>query len=159
MRGNQLVISPSEAALLFDEIYVVKEKDFSIQINYLGSNHPKVLHAVYVSESEFNNQIDFIYSVTEKGLKINRNDVAIVNLMSQPAIKMQNLADYFSCNYIIFWGCQDWLKQQNLPIQNYSNILHGGIHCIVVEPSDVIAADSSRKILLWKILQMVFFVK
>ncbi|MFN4083190.1 MAG: hypothetical protein ACK4K9_06115 [Bacteroidia bacterium] len=159
MNINHSQISPTEAALLFDEIYLVKEKDFSIQINYTGSNHPKVLHVVYLTDTEFNTDIQFIYTVSEKGLKIEKDNLAIVNVKNQEHLYFQNLNDFFGSTHIIFWGCNNWLNKQGITAQNYSAVLYAGVNCILVEPSKTIENDTKLKALLWGILQKVFFEK
>jgi len=160
MNSNNYNLNPQEVSMLFDEIYLVKEKDFSIQINHLGSNNAKVLHCIYLQKNDanFNKTVEFIYTVSQKGIKINREDLAIINLADYNNLTINNLHNYFMCNYIIFWDCAAWPGLKNTSFTPNSNLLINGINCIFTSNPLIIAADGELKKILWAILKRVFLI-
>lgn len=157
--NHSFTIHPSEAAMLFDELYMVKEKDFSKQYQHLGSNKTKLLHLINLPTNHWQEATDiaFIKTVTEKGLKINPDDTVILNLQTCPTDGLMDLLNFFEPMYILFWGCTDWLNNQQINVGLYQIHLIKGVNCLFANDANTIASDAKLKAKLWGQLQKLFF--
>lgn len=157
--NTSLTIHPSEAAMLFDELYLVKEKDFSKQYQHLGSNKTKLLHVMDIPTAgwETSADVQFVKTVTEKGLKINPDDAIILNLQTCPTDTLIDLLNYFEPMYILFWGCNDWLNKQQVKAGLYEIYLIKGVNSLFSNDAATVSADAKLKAKLWAQLQKLFF--
>ena len=73
---NDLQISDGFILPLFDEIFVVKERDFSIEYQPLGQGRQKLLMLVSSNSAEFldSEELKLLQTIVDKGLRKQMDD-------------------------------------------------------------------------------------
>lgn len=159
MQNNNFDLSPDFASLLFDELYVVKEKDFSKEFKFLGSNKLKLL--IIFNEpndgSKAGDAVNFIRTVIEKGLKKNPDDAAIININEYPDATLAELISFTSAQNCIIWGAQSWIKQQQISSSVHATGNFLGTDCLFAEEPLVYLQNNDSKTKLWAALQKMFY--
>jgi hypothetical protein len=136
--------------LLFDEIFVVKEKQNSAQFNYYGNNTARVLHIVdfEMLENENKDEQAQIRSIIEKGFLLNVDDNAIVSIDNIGDQNYEDIIGYFNPQKLIVWGCNDFASKQ-LKIKDYE-IQQKEITLILkAEPVFEYISSNAKKQQLW----------
>ncbi len=157
--NNELQIADEFLAPLFDELYNVKEKDFSIQYNSLGSGDHKLLLLVdaqgvdYLADAEF----ELLKSIIDKGLRKKLDDAWILNLSNYKTATLQDLIDYFKPFQIIAWGCEDWMRKEGIKLETHQQGLIKSVDFLRAGELKTYLTDNVMKGRLWASLQKMFF--
>ena len=136
--------------LLFDEIFVVKEKQNSVQFNYYGNNTARVLHIVdfEMLGTENKDEQAQLRTIIEKGFLLNTDDNAIVSIDNIGNNSYENIMEYFNPQKLIVWGCNDFASKL-LKIKDYE-IQQKGITLILkAEPVFEYISSNAKKQQLW----------
>lgn len=144
---------------LFDEIFVVKERDFSIEYNPLGSGLKKLLVLVSSTSEEYlvQEELLLLQTILEKGLRHTLNDVWIVNLERFPSKDQEALWDYFQPTRVLVWGCDAWLKGKGIKANLHQFIYFKGVELLVAGELKTYLTDTTAKARLWAGLQRMFY--
>ncbi len=157
--NNELQIADDFLAPLFDELFVVKEKDFSIQYNRLGSGYHKLLLLVDTQDIDYleNADLELLKSIIDKGLRKKMDDVWILNLNTYKTASLQDLIDYFKPFQIIVWGCENWLKKEKIKLEVHQQGMIKSVDFLKANALNTYLSDNAMKGKLWKALQKMFF--
>lgn len=157
--NNDFQIADDFILPLFDEIFVVKERDFSIEYQPLGAGLQKLLLIVDSSGHEFlpENELQFLQTIVDKGLRKNMNDAWVVNVQKFPQATLPRIWDFFQPTQVIVWGCQDWMKQQQAPIDIHRQVYVNGAELLQANSLASYLTDAAAKGKLWLALQRMFF--
>jgi hypothetical protein len=157
--NSEFQISDDFILPLFDEIFVVKERDFSIQYNPLGMGKQKLLMLVSSDSEEFLPAVEMqlLQTIIEKGLRKTLDDVWIVNLKRFPEPTLNVLWEYFQPMQVIAWGVKSWLKEQDVPLDIHRQGYNKGAEMLVADDLTVYLNDQVLKGKLWMALQRMFF--
>lgn len=144
---------------LFEEIYVVKERDFSIEYNPLGAGKQKLLMLVSSTSEEFleNTELQLLHTIIEKGLKKELNDVWVVNINRFPNACIESIWSHFEPLQVIVWGCTDWLKSQDLTMEVHRQAYVNGAELLTAATLTTYLTDNAAKAKLWAGMQRMFF--
>lgn len=144
---------------LFDEIFVVKERDFSIQYHPLGEGRQKLLMLVSSTSEEFlpNTDLQLLQTIIEKGLRKQLQDVWVVNIERFPNATMQNLWDYFQPQQVIIWGCKKWATEQGIQMEVHRQAYVNAAELLMANELNSYQTDQVSKSKLWMALQRMFF--
>ncbi len=157
--NNDLQIADNFLAPLFDEIFDVKEKDFSIHYNTLGDGIQKLLLIIdtegidYLMDAEMN----LLKSIIEKGLRKQFSDIWLLNINTCKEADLQELIEYFKPFQVIVWGCDAWLKRQEIKVEPHQQIVLRSVDILKVNSLDTYLNDTHMKEKLWFALQKMFF--
>lgn len=136
--------------LLFDEIFVVKEKQNSVQFNYYGNNTARVLHIIdfEMLGTENKDEQAQLRTIIEKGFLLNVEDNAIISVINLGEHSYEDIMGYFNPQKLIVWGCNDFTSKQ-LKIKDYE-IQQKGITLILkAEPVFEYISSNAKKQQLW----------
>lgn len=136
--------------LLFDEIFVVKEKQNSVQFNYYGNNTARVLHIIdfEMLGTENKDEQAQLRTIIEKGFLLNVEDNAIISVINLGEHSYEDIMGYFNPQKLIVWGCNDFASKQ-LKIKDYE-IQQKGITLILkAEPVFEYISSNAKKQQLW----------
>ena len=143
---------------LFDELYGVKETDFSIQINPFGKGNHKLLmlsdcktHS-FLSEPEF----ELLNGIIDKGLKKNQDDFWLINTATEMA-SLEQILQYLKPQHLIVWGCDAYLSKSNINLGMHQQALLHGISVLKAAPLNEYLTDAQAKGKLWLALKKMFF--
>ncbi len=144
---------------LFEEIYVVKERDFSIEYNPLGAGKQKLLMLVSSASEEFleNTELQLLNTIIEKGLKKELNDVWVVNIQRFPNASIENIWAHFEPLQVMVWGCADWLKSQDVSMEVHKQAYVNGAELLTAASLSTYLSDNAAKAKLWTGMQRMFF--
>ncbi len=144
---------------LFEELFVVKERDFSIDYNPLGEGKQKLLMLVSSTSEEFaeNSELQLLNTIIEKGLKKELNDVWVVNIQRFPNASIENIWAHFEPLQVIVWGCTDWLKTHNVAMEAHRQAYVNGADLLAAAPLSTYLSDNTAKAKLWSGMQRMFF--
>jgi hypothetical protein len=157
--NNDLQIADDFILPLFDEIFVVKERDFSIEYNPLGSGLQKLLLIVDCDTHEFLPEVEMqlLQTIVDKGLRKTMDDVWIVNIQKFPQVSLERMWGFFQPNQAIVWGAQAWMKQQLAPVDMHKQVYIHGVELLQANKIADYVTDASAKGKLWLALQRMFF--
>ncbi len=157
--NNDLQIASDFLAPLFDEIFDVKEKDFSIQYNPLGEGKQKLLFIIEEEGVDYLPETDMLLlkSIVDKGLKKQFSDLWLLNLCSAKNADLQDLIDFFKPFQVIVWGCDSWLSRQNIKVDLHQQKMLQGVDFLKANSVHSYLNDSAMKGKLWLALQKMFF--
>lgn len=143
---------------LFDELYGVKETDFSIQINPFGKGNHKLLmlsdcktHA-YLPENEF----ELLNGIIDKGLKKTQDDYWILNIANEKA-NFEQLLQQLKPQHLIIWGCDDYLNNARINLALHQQALLQGVSVLKAGSLSDYLSDAQAKGKLWLALKKMFF--
>lgn len=144
---------------LFGEIFVVKEKDFSIQYHPMGEGKQKLLMLVNSKTAEFleNEEHLLLKTIVEKGLRKQMEDVWVVNLNNFPQQKLESLFNHFEPTQMIVWGLDSWMGSQGLNLGVHRQGLLLGVEILQALPLNQYIAEPAQKPKLWSAMQKMFF--
>ncbi|MCX6186812.1 MAG: hypothetical protein NTU43_07425 [Bacteroidetes bacterium] len=136
--------------LLFDEIFVVKEKQNSVQFNYYGNNTARVLHIVdfEMLGTESKDEQAQLRTIIEKGFLLNADDNAIVFVDNIGLHDYDDIMGFFNPQKLIVWGCNDFASKQ-LKIKDYEIQQKGNTLILKVEPVFEYITSNAKKQQLW----------
>ncbi len=136
--------------LLFDEIFVVKEKQNSVQFNYYGNNTARVLHIVdfEMLGTENKDEQAQLRTIIEKGFLLNVDDNAIVSLDNIGDRNYEDIIGYFNPQKLIVWGCIDFASKE-LKIKDYEIQQKGITLVLKAEPVFEYISSNAKKQQLW----------
>ncbi len=136
--------------LLFDEIFVVKEKQNSVQFNYYGNNTARVLHIVdfEMLGTESKDEQAQLRTIIEKGFLLNADDNAIVFVDNIGLHDYDDIMGSFNPQKLIVWGCNDFASKQ-LKIKDYEIQQKGNTLILKVEPVFEYITSNAKKQQLW----------
>jgi hypothetical protein len=156
---NDLDISDSFLSPLFEEIFVVKERDFSIEYNSLGAGHQKILMLVNTKSADYleSEELLFLKTIIEKGLRRSFDDVWVVNLDRFPSKNLEDICNHFQPTQLIAWGLDQWLGSQGVNLAVHKNGLVNGVEIIQALSLTAYKTEPAQKARLWATLQKVFF--
>ncbi len=157
--NNDFQISDDFILPLFDEIFVVKERDFSIDYNPLGSGLQKLLFIVDTPEHEFlpENDMQFLQTIVDKGLRKSMKDVWVINVQKFPDPSLARIWEFFQPAQVIVWGCQSWMSTQQLNIELHKQVYVSGSELLQANTLSSYVTDAQSKAKLWLALQRMFF--
>jgi hypothetical protein len=157
--NDDLQMSDEYILPLFNEIYVVKERDFSIEYHPLGQGKQKLLLLVSSHSEEFleNNEMQLLNTIIEKGLRRTLDDVWIVNINRFPDPTLNHIWDYFQPSQVIIWGCADWIKKQDISSAIHQPAYINGSEVLFANSLNSYLTDTSAKGKLWSAMQRMFF--
>jgi hypothetical protein len=156
---NDLQISDDFILPLFDEIFVVKERDFSIEYQPLGLGKQKLLMLVSSDSAEFLEigDLNLLQTIVDKGLRKQMDDVWVVNLNRFPNPNIELIWDYYKPNQVIIWGCQEWVKKQSYTTELHKQAYLNGAEVLQANSLNSYISDPAGKAKLWSALQRMFF--
>lgn len=144
---------------LFNEIFVVKERDFSIEYKPLGEGRQKLLMLVESVNSDFGTEteLQLLTTIIEKGLRKTLDDVWVVNHLKFPQEGLDTLLEFFQPVQVIIWGCPQLMKKSALSLEIHRQITLGGVDALLASPLISYLSDNAAKAKLWAALQRMFF--
>lgn len=156
---NGFDIDDSFLAPLFGEIFVVKERDFSIEYNPMGEGKHKLLMLVNTKEVEYllDDELNLLKTIVEKGLRRSLDDVWIVNFDKFPVKSLSALLSHFEPSHIILWGLETWIGSQGCNVPVHKSSLFEGVEILQALPLRQYLTEPSQKVKLWAALQKLFF--
>jgi hypothetical protein len=136
--------------LLFDEIFVVKEKQNSVQFNYYGNNTARTLHIVdfEMLGTENKDEQAQLRTIIEKGFLLNTDDNAIISLNNIGQHKYEDIIGFFNPQKLIVWGCQEFASKE-LKIKDYEIQQKGVTLILKAEPVFEYISSNAKKQQLW----------
>jgi hypothetical protein len=136
--------------LLFDEIFVVKEKQNSVQFNYYGNNTARTLHIVDFEMLGTKNKDEQaqLRTIIEKGFLLNTDDNAIISLNNIGQYKYEDIIGFFNPQKLIVWGCQEFASKE-LKIKDYEIQQEGVTLILKAEPVFEYISSNAKKQQLW----------
>ncbi|MCG9879568.1 MAG: hypothetical protein MH472_03125 [Bacteroidia bacterium] len=157
--NNDFQIADDFILPLFDEIFVVKERDFSIEYQPLGSGLQKLLLIVDSSTHDFlpENEMQLLQTIVDKGLRKKMEDVWVVNLQKFPQATIERMWDFFEPAQVIVWGCDAWLDSQRMSIPAHKQLYVHGAELLKANTLSSYITDAAAKGKLWVALQRMFF--
>jgi len=152
-------IDDSFLAPLFGEIFVVKERDFSIEYNPMGEGRQKILMVVNSKTTEFleAEELQLLQTIIEKGLRKTMQDVWVVNYERFPDKNLAPMLRHFEPSHIIVWGLETWLGAQGCNVQTHKSSLFEGVEILQALPLSQYLAEPTHKPKLWVAMQKLFF--
>lgn len=152
-------IDDSFLAPLFGEIFVVKERDFSIEYNPLGEGRHKLLMLVNSKMADFleDDELKLLQTIVEKGLRRTMQDVWVVNFEKFPQKNLPDLIAHFEPAHIIVWGLDSWLGSQGCNIPVHKSGLFDGVELLQAMPLRSYIIEPAQKVKLWSAMQKLFF--
>jgi hypothetical protein len=156
---NDLQISDGFILPLFDEIFVVKERDFSIEYQPLGQGKQKLLMLVSSSSAEFldSEDLKLLQTIVDKGLRKQMDDVWVVNIDRFPKASIELIWEFYKPMQVIIWGCQDWIKKQSYQTELHKQAYLNGAEVLQANSLSSYITDPAGKAKLWTSLQRMFF--
>ncbi|MBC7381730.1 MAG: hypothetical protein H7296_01905 [Bacteroidia bacterium] len=157
--NNELQIADDFLAPLFDEIFEVKEKDFSIQYNVLGLGKQKLLLLVDAQGIDYlaDPELQLLKSIIDKGLRKDFDDVWVLNLNTCKDATLQELINHFKPFQLIVWGCENWIKREKIKLENHQQAMLSNVDLLKAYPLNTYLTDNALKSKLWIALQRMFF--
>jgi len=143
---------------LFEELYAVKETDFSIEINPLGSGKSKILmlceskSSTYLDEADMN----LLSGILEKGLRRAIDDIWLINIAHEKA-GFDFLLDRLKPQFLISWGCDEYLIRQQIRLDVHEQASITGCNMLKAMPLSAYQHDQAAKGKLWIALKKMFF--
>lgn len=143
---------------LFDELYRVKETDFSIQINPFGKGNHKLLMLsdckthVYLPEPEF----ELLNGIIDKGLKKSQDDFWLLNMANETA-SLEQILQQLKPQHLIIWGCDEFVKKEQIALTLHQQALLHGIVVLKAASLTEYMSDAQAKGKLWLALKKMFF--
>ena len=136
--------------LLFDEIFVVKEKQNSVQFNYYGNNTARVLHIVdfEMLGNENKDEQAQLRTIIEKGYLLNTDDNAIISLDNIGQHNYEEIIGFFNPQKLIVWGCQEFASKE-FNIKDYEIQQKGVALILKAEPIFEYISSNAKKQQLW----------
>jgi hypothetical protein len=152
-------IDDSFLAPLFGEIFVVKERDFSIEYNPMGVGRQKLLMLVNSKTTEFleTEELKLLQTIVEKGLRKTMEDVWVVNFENFPDKNLSPLIGHFEPSHIIVWGLDSWMGSQGINVQIHKSTLFEGVEILQALPLSQYITEPAQKPKLWLAMQKLFF--
>ena len=152
-------IDDSLLAPLFGEIFVVKERDFSIEYNPMGEGKQKLLMLVNDKSTEFleAEELKLLQTIVEKGLRRTMNDVWVVNFDRFPDKNLAPILRHFEPSHIIVWGLDTWMGAQVCNVQVHKSTLFDGVEILQALPLSQYISEPAQKPKLWSAMQKLFF--
>lgn len=144
---------------LFDELFLVKERDFSLQYHPLGKGSQKLLMLVTSASEEFlpPSEMQLLQSIVERGLRMSMDDLWLVNLQQFPSQDSEALWEYFQPTRVMVWGCDAWLRQQGVKLDRHQYGYFKGAELLVAGELSSYLSDAGAKGKLWAAMQRMFF--
>jgi DNA-binding protein YbaB len=99
---------------LFDEFYYidepsikrVKESENPVKINFEGGNNQ---HLIFIHEGEFSVQDkDMLHKLIHNAMKLTMEDIAIVDLAKNTAVKPAEMINIMKPKQVIILGAESW---------------------------------------------------
>jgi hypothetical protein len=152
-------IDDSFLAPLFGEIFVVKERDFSIEYNPMGEGRQKLLMLVNSKTTEFleTDELKLLQTIVEKGLRRTMEDVWVVNYDRFPDKNLTSMLGYFEPTHIIVWGLDTWIGAQGCNVHVHKSALFEGVEILQALPLGQYILEPAQKPKLWAAMQKLFF--
>lgn len=146
-------------APLFGEIFVVKERDFSIEYNPMGEGKQKLLMLVNSKTSEFleDGEYKLLQTIVEKGLRRNMEDVWVVNFERFPDKNLAKILSHFQPQYMIVWGLDTFMGSQGCNVSVHRSVLFDGVEILQALPLNQYITEPAQKVKLWSAMQKLFF--
>lgn len=157
--NNDFQISDDFILPLFNDIFVVKERDFSIEYHPLGAGEQKLLMLVSSASEEFlpTTELQLLETIVDKGLKKQMKDVWVVNINKFPNASISNIWAFFQPQQVIIWGCSNWIQTQGIPADMHKQGYVEGSEILIAGDLGSYLADNQAKAKLWLALQKMFF--
>lgn len=106
-----LIIENTFIEPLFDEFFVVKEKQNSIEYKFSGTNQQRFV--LLIDKALNTNEMDLLSNIIQAGLKLNMNEMALLNINEQnEGASISDIILSFKPLKMIIWGCDDWVKKE-----------------------------------------------
>lgn len=135
---------------LFDEFFAVKEKQNSIQYKYLGTNEQRFVLLIdkVLNDSEMN----LLNNIIQAGLKLNINDMAIVNMSEQEeGASISDLIITLKPLKVIIWGCNDWVKKEGWAIPMHQIAMVRSTKILKADELNNYESNKELKLQLWNL--------
>ncbi|MDZ4666333.1 MAG: hypothetical protein SGJ00_00475 [bacterium] len=157
--NNDLQISDDFILPLFDELYEVKERDFSIEYHPLGLGRQKLLMLVSSDSHEYLNadELTLLQTIVDKGLRKQMDDAWVVNISKFPNASVEKIWDHFKPMQVIVWGCQNWINNQSYNTELHKQAYINGAELLQANALLSYITDPTGKAKLWAALQRMFF--
>lgn len=144
--------------LMGEDLYIIREKQAYSQFDYLGNNNRYILILVKETKETYLSESDQAFLTKILGaVKLQFEDIALVNVQTHPKVDFTQLKNYFSCTKLLSFG----ISAAEIGLKNSSlNELHEyqNTKIIIAESLSILAKDDSRKKLLWLTLKKLFNV-
>ena len=157
--NNDFQISDDFILPLFNDIFVVKERDFSIDYRPLGAGEQKLLLLVSSASEEFlpTTEMQLLETIVDKGLKKEMNDVWVVNIDRFPNAQISTIWSHFQPAQVIIWGCSSWIQTQGISADMHKQGYVEGAEILIAGTLASYLTDNQAKAKLWMALQRMFF--
>lgn len=135
---------------LFDEFFAVKEKQNSIQYKYLGTNEQRFVLLIdkVLNDSEMN----LLNNIIQAGLKLNINDMAIVNMSEQEeGASISDLIITLKPLKVIIWGCNNWVKKEGWAIPMHQIAMVRSTKILKADELNNYESNKELKLQLWNL--------
>ncbi|MCO4293584.1 hypothetical protein NF867_11980 [Solitalea sp. MAHUQ-68] len=152
------VIQESNVVEKVEEVQLEATEGF----DYLGENNRYVLVLVNYPNSKYiiDKDKEFFLKVIS-ALKMNLDDVAVLNYAYYKNADLTALKSFFSCSKIIAFGLPtDSLVFKSLNMHDYATTSFNNVSIMRSPDSlSLIEADKNKKMVLWNALKLLFNVK
>lgn len=146
--NTNLIIEDAFIEPLFDEFFVVKEKQNSIQYKFIGTNQQRFV--LLIDKVLTNNEMDLLSNIIQAGLKLNMIEMALLNLNEQAeGASISDVILSLKPLKMIAWGCDDWLKKEGWSIPNHQFALVRSTQILKAEPLIKYETNKELKMQLW----------
>jgi len=143
--------------MLFDEYFDVKENQKFKLLNFFGSNEKKILLLVDF-EAEMTEKPEFVLlnDIITKGLGLNLNELALLNIKQNDEITLTEIVERLNSEKVIIWGCEEYLKSNNLTISNHESHFDDGVMYLKALRLNEYLKFPDMKKILWNSLKSSF---
>lgn len=138
--------APEEASPRADKLF-----------HYLGENRRFILILVNYPEEKYLPEAEKAYlAKILSAVKLDLEDVALLNYAHYPGSKYAELKDFFAFNSLLLFGVGPNLLQIPGPVLPYHLGLVEGVKILAADSTEVFRPDAGKKKSLWEELKKVF---
>lgn len=105
------------------------------------------------------NDFEMLKNIVVKGIGWTMDELAIMNLSENPALKFEYIKIFFLPKKIIFWGCEDFLNQNKIPQKIHEVMIGKEIDVLNVYDFSFYTNNVEMKKNLWLALKKMFDIK
>jgi len=145
------LVSDNFVELLFDEFYLVKEKQNSKQYNYLGKNKAGLLILVDYKDIATvpEDDMKLLQNIVNAGLLLSMDDISILNIASYTERSFDDLLLFFKPERMIIWDCEKYLQKQNIHLKKHQLTTVKGCNILKADSLAIYINDQKAKLELW----------
>jgi len=146
--NDNLIIENVFIEPLFDEFFVVKEKQNSIHYKFNGTNQQRFV--LLIDKTLNNSEMDLLNNIIQAGLKLNLSEMALLNINEQEeGASISDIILSFKPLKMIIWGCDDWVKKEGWIIPSHQFAIVRSTQILKAEPLINYETNKELKMQLW----------